>query len=74
MAACGWVGGKEGPGEQAQACAMHMVYGFLIMPMLCPMLMQATLRCFPFDQPAGPHTCLMTGQPAKEVAIFAKAY
>lgn len=34
----------------------------------------ATLRCFPFDQPAGPHTCLMTGQPAKEVAIFAKAY
>ncbi|GLC44306.1 Proline--tRNA ligase, chloroplastic/mitochondrial [Pleodorina starrii] len=35
---------------------------------------QATLRCFPFDQPAGPHTCLMTGQPAGEVAIFAKSY
>jgi len=34
----------------------------------------ATLRCFPFDQPAGPHTCLMTGEPAAEVAIFAKAY
>lgn len=34
----------------------------------------ATLRCFPFEQPEGPHTCLMTGQPAKEVAIFAKAY
>lgn len=34
----------------------------------------ATLRCFPFAQPEGPHTCLMTGQPAKEVAIFAKAY
>eukprot|EP00983_Pelagomonas_calceolata_P135290 1162142-Pelagomonas_calceolata.AAC.19 len=27
---------------------------------------QATLRCFPFDQPAGPHTCFMTGQPAPE--------
>ncbi|PNH09181.1 Proline--tRNA ligase [Tetrabaena socialis] len=35
---------------------------------------QATLRCFPFAQPAGPHTCLMTGQPAAEVAIFAKSY
>ncbi|KAG2429536.1 hypothetical protein HXX76_010771 [Chlamydomonas incerta] len=35
---------------------------------------QATLRCFPFDQPAGPHTCLMTGLPAAEVAIFAKSY
>ncbi|KXZ49690.1 hypothetical protein GPECTOR_20g547 [Gonium pectorale] len=35
---------------------------------------QATLRCFPFDQPPGPHTCLMTGQPASEVAIFAKSY
>jgi len=35
---------------------------------------QATIRCFPFQQPAGPHTCLMTGQPAAEVAIFAKSY
>ncbi|KIZ05449.1 prolyl-tRNA synthetase [Monoraphidium neglectum] len=35
---------------------------------------QATLRCFPFDQPAGPHTCFMTGQPAAEVALFAKSY
>ena len=35
---------------------------------------QATLRCFPFDQPAGPHKCFMTGQPALEVAIFAKSY
>ncbi|KAL6753740.1 prolyl-tRNA synthetase [Haematococcus lacustris] len=35
---------------------------------------QATLRCFPFEQPPGPHTCLMTGQPATEVAIFAKSY
>ncbi|GIL87293.1 hypothetical protein Vretimale_1754 [Volvox reticuliferus] len=35
---------------------------------------QATLRCFPFDQPEGPYTCLMTGKPASEVAIFAKSY
>jgi len=34
----------------------------------------ATIRCFPFEQPAGPHTCLMTGAPAKEVCIFAKSY
>ena len=35
---------------------------------------QATLRCFPFAQPPGPHKCLMTGQAAEEVAIFAKSY
>ena len=34
----------------------------------------ATLRCFPFEQPAGPLTCLMSGEAAKEVAVFAKAY
>jgi prolyl-tRNA synthetase len=34
----------------------------------------ATLRCYPFEQPGGPHVCFMTGQPAEEVAIFAKAY
>ena len=34
----------------------------------------ATLRCFPFDQPEGAQTCLMTGGPAEEVAIFAKSY
>ncbi|CAN1173609.1 Proline--tRNA ligase, chloroplastic/mitochondrial [Linum perenne] len=34
----------------------------------------ATIRCFPFDQPKGTKTCLMTGQPAEEVAIFAKSY
>ena len=34
----------------------------------------ATIRCFPFDQPAGPHACLMSGKPAKEVCIFAKSY
>lgn len=36
--------------------------------------LQATIRCFPFDQPPGPHTCFMTGQPAAEVALFAKSY
>ncbi|KAL1820095.1 hypothetical protein ACET3Z_014964 [Daucus carota] len=34
----------------------------------------ATIRCFPFEQPQGPHTCLMTGNSADEVAIFAKSY
>lgn len=34
----------------------------------------ATLRCFPFEQPEGEKKCLMTGAPAKEVALFAKAY
>jgi prolyl-tRNA synthetase len=34
----------------------------------------ATIRCFPFDQPAGPGACLLTGQPAREAALFAKAY
>jgi prolyl-tRNA synthetase len=34
----------------------------------------ATIRCFPFEQPAGPHVCLMTGADAKEVCIFAKSY
>ncbi len=34
----------------------------------------ATLRCFPFDQPDGPGACLFTGQAAREVALFAKAY
>ncbi|KAL3837681.1 hypothetical protein ACJIZ3_022272 [Penstemon smallii] len=34
----------------------------------------ATLRCFPFEQPQGTKKCLMTGDPADEVAIFAKSY
>lgn len=34
----------------------------------------ATIRCFPFEQPQGPKTCFMTGNPADEVAIFAKSY
>lgn len=35
---------------------------------------QATLRCFPFDQPAHGGTCFFSGREATEVAIFAKAY
>lgn len=34
----------------------------------------ATIRCFPFEQPGGKGTCFYTGQPAEQVAIFAKAY
>jgi prolyl-tRNA synthetase len=34
----------------------------------------ATLRCFPFEQPPGPHTCLMSGNAAAEVCLFAKSY
>lgn len=34
----------------------------------------ATIRCFPFEQPEGEKTCVMTGKPAAEVCLFAKAY
>ncbi|GAB4854769.1 Proline--tRNA ligase, chloroplastic/mitochondrial [Ancistrocladus abbreviatus] len=34
----------------------------------------ATIRCLPFEQPQGPKTCLMMGNAADEVAIFAKSY
>ncbi|KAL6291548.1 hypothetical protein ACE6H2_009058 [Prunus campanulata] len=34
----------------------------------------ATIRCFPFEQPLGIIRCLMTGNPAEEVDIFAKSY
>ncbi|MDQ4077811.1 MAG: His/Gly/Thr/Pro-type tRNA ligase C-terminal domain-containing protein, partial [Chloroflexota bacterium] len=34
----------------------------------------ATLRCFPLDQPEGTGTCFYTGEEAKEIALFAKAY
>ena len=35
----------------------------------------ATIRCFPFEQPEGRNkACLMTGNPAEEVVIFAKSY
>jgi prolyl-tRNA synthetase len=35
---------------------------------------KATMRCLPLDQPAGSGKCVYCGQPAKEKAIFAKAY
>lgn len=34
----------------------------------------ATLRCYPFEQPQGPHVCIMNGSKAQEVALFAKSY
>ncbi|NWG18055.1 MAG: proline--tRNA ligase [Chloroflexi bacterium] len=34
----------------------------------------ATIRCIPFDQPGGTGKCLLTGQPAERVVLFAKAY
>ncbi|CAN6209405.1 unnamed protein product [Urochloa humidicola] len=34
----------------------------------------ATIRCYPFEQPEGTKKCFMTGNPAEEVAIFAKSY
>lgn len=34
----------------------------------------ATIRCFPFEQPGGAGRCAITGQPAAQVALLAKAY
>ncbi|CAM6082740.1 unnamed protein product [Calypogeia fissa] len=34
----------------------------------------ATIRCFPLVQSGEPGVCLLTGEPAEEVAIFAKSY
>jgi prolyl-tRNA synthetase len=34
----------------------------------------ATIRCFPFDQPESRGACLFSGRPAREVALFARAY
>ena len=34
----------------------------------------ATIRCFPFEQPDAPGTCVMSGKIADKVALFAKAY
>ncbi len=34
----------------------------------------ATIRCIPFDQPGGGGKCLLTGQAAERVVLFAKAY
>jgi prolyl-tRNA synthetase len=35
---------------------------------------KATIRCIPIDQPGGEGACFYTGKPAKEIAIFARAY
>lgn len=34
----------------------------------------ATIRCFPFDQPDKQGICIITGNQAQKVALFAKAY
>lgn len=34
----------------------------------------ATLRCFPLEQPGGEGECVLTGETAERVALFAKAY
>jgi prolyl-tRNA synthetase len=35
---------------------------------------KATIRCIPFEQPEGNGTCFLTGRPAEQVAVFARAY
>jgi prolyl-tRNA synthetase len=35
---------------------------------------KATMRCIPLEQPAGSGKCVYCGQPAKEKAVFARAY
>jgi prolyl-tRNA synthetase len=35
---------------------------------------KATTRCIPLEQPGGSGVCVHCGKPAKEMAIFAKAY
>ena len=35
---------------------------------------KATMRCIPLEQPGGSGKCIYCGQPAKERAIFARAY
>jgi prolyl-tRNA synthetase len=35
---------------------------------------KATIRCIPLEQPGGEGTCIGTGRPAKQVAIFGRAY
>lgn len=35
---------------------------------------KATIRCIPFDQPAQGGKCVYTGEPSKQLVIFAKAY
>ena len=33
-----------------------------------------TIRCFPFEQSTGSGVCFYTGKPARDIALFAKAY
>ena len=33
-----------------------------------------TVRCIPFDQDGKPGACVLTGKPATQDAIFARAY
>lgn len=33
-----------------------------------------TIRCFPFEQSTSPGVCFYTGKPARDIALFAKAY
>lgn len=35
---------------------------------------KATTRCIPSDQPGGSGACIVCGEPAEEIAIFARAY
>ena len=35
---------------------------------------KATMRCIPLEQPGGSGYCIQCAKPAKEKAIFAKAY
>src|SRR6266403_1060071 len=35
---------------------------------------KATIRCIPLEQPGGEGLCIGTGRPAKQVAIFGRAY
>ncbi len=35
---------------------------------------QATVRCLPLEQPGGSGRCVFTGKPAREIAIFGRAY
>ncbi len=35
---------------------------------------RATVRCIPTQQPGGAGTCVYTGRPATEVAVFGKSY
>ena len=35
---------------------------------------QATIRCLPMEQPGGDGKCIVCGKPAKDIAVFARAY